>query len=76
MNVETLFAHDCTCCTKLGLFKGQDLYHCMQGGNRPTIIHRFGDDGPDYTSGIVFADVDEHIKEGVDRAKVMGLPLN
>lgn len=32
-----------------------DLYYCPQSGKFPTIIARFGDDGPAYISGMVFA---------------------
>lgn len=49
-----LFEHDCTCCTFLGRFDGQDLYH--HGGSvETTLIARWSSDGPDYTSGLVFS---------------------
>lgn len=57
---EPRFTHDCKNCTFLGGFEHDgdyyDLYHCMQGGNCPTVIARFSDDGPDYQSGMPFAD--------------------
>jgi len=49
------YAHDCHICTFLGVHENYDLYYCPQGGERPTIIARFGDDGPEYTSGMTFA---------------------
>ena len=73
---EPIFSHDCDCCTFLGTFKNHDLYHCFQGGIRPTVIARYGNDGPDYTSGIVFASVNEHIGEGVRLAKEMNLSVD
>jgi hypothetical protein len=55
------FVHDCDSCTFLGVYDcpedkaTYDLYHCMQGGpldGIPTVIARYGHDGPDYLSGI------------------------
>ena len=43
--------HDCTCCNPLGQVGEYDLYFCMQGGDNPTVIARYGRDG-DYMSGI------------------------
>lgn len=45
------FEHDCDSCTFIGRHGGYDLYLCQQGGLAPTIIARFGDDGPSYHSG-------------------------
>jgi hypothetical protein len=47
------FLHDCEECVFLVHYAGHDLYRCEQGGWRPTIVARFGDDGPDYVSGPV-----------------------
>lgn len=49
--------HDCKSCTFLGtLHEGRDwwdFYYCGQlEGIQPTLIARFGDDGPEYISGI------------------------
>ncbi len=49
------FQHDCEKCIYLGEWQGHDLYWCAQGG-RPTVIARWGDDGPNYQSGMIFAD--------------------
>ena len=52
------YTHDCDKCEYLGgmEFEGEyhDLYCCPQG-ERPTVIARWGDDGPEYRSGIEFA---------------------
>jgi hypothetical protein len=71
---EPLFKHVCSACTYLGAFKGQDLYYCPQGGGTiPTIISRYGDGGPDYTSGLYFAEHNVYIGEGLVRARKLGL---
>lgn len=44
------YEHDCTDCVFLGRFAEHDLYWCSQGGFMPTIIARYGDDGPEYAS--------------------------
>lgn len=40
------FQHDCDCCTFHGVLDGHDIY-----AHGESIIARFGDDGPEYTSG-------------------------
>ena len=45
------FEHDCDACVFIGHYAGHDIYRCPQGGIVPTIVARFGDDGPDYHSG-------------------------
>jgi hypothetical protein len=53
------FAHDCTKCTYLGTVtidgRTFDMYHCMQGGNDPTIIARWADDPWRYSSSETLA---------------------
>ncbi len=49
------FVHDCERCEFLGSENSRDLYFCTQGRELPTVIARFGDDGPDYSSGLPFA---------------------
>lgn len=46
------YVHDCTSCIFLGEHGGYDLYYCP---GEPTIVCRYGSDGPEYTSGLVFA---------------------
>ena len=53
------YQHDCNKCKFLGRFRSEgtdyDLYFCKQGtGTNPTVIARFGDDGPQYASGMMF----------------------
>ena len=61
------FTHDSGCCTFLGRWRGPfhggdpdvtdfDLYYCQASHAWPTVIARFGDDGPEYTSGLAFVD--------------------
>jgi len=55
MNNEKLiprYKHDCKDCTLIGMYLGYDLYvsgKCNLG--IPTIVARYGDDGPGYLSG-------------------------
>lgn len=70
---KPLFRHDCDKCTFLGRHAGHDLYFCPQGGLVPTVIARFGDDGPDYVSGLPLADAIPEIAEAKRRAKEKGL---
>lgn len=80
----TLFVHDSDCCTYLGMsfvdygpYVGEyDLYTCLQGGRRPpTILARYGNDGPNYYSGLCFAAEDRNpvLWEGAKRAIALGL---
>jgi hypothetical protein len=45
------YAHSCRHCTFLGCFEEYDLYFCPQTGY-PTLLARFGNNGPAYTSGL------------------------
>ena len=45
-----LFQHDCGECRFLLRYGERDIYRCAQMGH-PTIVARWGDDGPDYESG-------------------------
>jgi hypothetical protein len=48
---EPRFKHDCKQCNFIGRLDDRDLYTCSQGGHLYTLVARYGDDGPDYTSG-------------------------
>lgn len=50
------FTHDCDCCIFLGHAKGRDWYSCSNSQSilGRSIIARFGDDGPDYSSCPLF----------------------
>jgi len=51
------FEHDCDRCVFLGIEGEHDLYFCVQGDGRPTVVARYGDNGPDYTSALELADL-------------------
>lgn len=72
------YTHDCDACLFLGTMthKGSahDLYFCPNGGPGPTVIARFGDEGHEYGSGLIFAEQGiEPYKTALDRAKEQGL---
>lgn len=69
------YDHDCEKCVFLGHHTRHreavhDLYFCEKG---PTVVARYGDEGPSYISGISFAAQDHFIAEAVRRAKERGL---
>lgn len=74
MTDEPQYQHDCDECTFLGQYGNYDLYFCTQGGGyrSPTVIARYGNDGPEYTSGMIFAGSDP-LKEALQRANEAGL---
>lgn len=55
--IKPKFKHDCQDCIFLGRHNDHDLYFCKQGGNRDTVIARFGNHGSNYASGLQFAEV-------------------
>jgi hypothetical protein len=71
------YQHDCENCTPLGEYGEFDLYHCEQGGAYPTVIARYGDDGPEYQSGLVFAHSGQipELVEAMNRAAELGLAV-
>ena len=87
INMTKQFEHDCEGCTFLGQYKKWDLYHCMDFGTIPTLIARWGDEGPENTSGEDFslpfynpllkARLHPHpgLAEARRRAQARGLPL-
>lgn len=54
---KPFFEHDCESCKFLGHYKNQDLYFCENEFDS-TVIARRSSDGPDYSSGMVFATPD------------------
>jgi hypothetical protein len=46
------YVHDCKSCVFLGCFGEYDLYYCPQGGKIPTVVARYGDKPPQYSSGL------------------------
>ena len=56
MKVVPIYQHDCDRCEFIGRFALKDgvefdIYTCYQGGELPTTVIRFGDDGTNYMSG-------------------------
>lgn len=53
-HAERFWVHDSTCCRYLESRQiGQDkfdAYYCLQGGNLPTLLLRYGADGHEYMS--------------------------
>jgi len=47
------FTHDCDGCKFLGQDEAHDFYFCPS--SMPTVIARYGNDGPEYTSGLEIA---------------------
>ena len=68
------YAHDCAECIPLGQMGDHDLYFCSQG--RPTVIARYGDDGPEYRSGICFTYIDPELARAYALAVDRGLLAN
>ena len=59
------YIHDCEECIYLGTYNETDLYFCDA---TPTVISRYSDNGPDYKSGLIFADKDIELGEAKSRA--------
>lgn len=57
--LSPLFEHDCSKCIFLGIDywddRPADLYYCPAQVGGPTVIARYGNDGPAYCSGMEFA---------------------
>ena len=70
--MEARFTHDCADCVFLGQYLDFDLY--FHPGENSTVIARYGSDGPDYISGMTFANVHPALKEAKTRAISNGLP--
>lgn len=72
------FEHDWDCCQFLGRYQHRgidyDLYFCTEA-NPPTPIARHGNEGPEYRSGMVFAELgtDPVLVEALKRARAAAL---
>lgn len=62
------YKHDCNLCSFLGRYMGADLYFC--NSLTPNIIARMGNDGGDYSSGIIFGVINHegHLREALIRS--------
>lgn len=78
-SVTPMFTHDCEQCVFLGHYNNHDLYYCghpdVQQGI-PTLIARWGNDGPEYSSGMAFVGTIPEITEAYRRAKKLGCQLS
>jgi hypothetical protein len=75
------FKHDCLNCKFLGFYQNHDLYYC--NNVVPTVIARYGDNGPSYLSGMVFGisdvqngDYDTPLAQAYMRAKALDLKVS
>lgn len=68
------FEHDCDTCVFLGHYESRDwrrpvdLYVCPGQPGGATIIARYGDEGPEYGSGLAFCVSSDHYAEACKRA--------
>ena len=74
------YEHDCESCVFLGNYENEngryDLYY--HGGDHKTVIGRYGNDGGDYSSGMVFGrdGLVPELAEAYNRAKEQGLDVD
>jgi hypothetical protein len=64
------YTHDCAKCVFLGEHEDHDLYFCDQGGGFPTVLGRYGNDGPEYTSGLRLTEIEGHPLETAKKLAV------
>lgn len=77
------FQHDCNKCVFLGRHESHktqkplDLYVCAREGVIDTVIARYGNDGPEYSSGLIFATrgIIPELVEALNRAKKRGFKV-
>jgi len=75
------YAHNCDRCEFLGGWTSPegttyDLYYCPQLPGLPTILARWGNDGPDYLSGVYCAGGNPPLREAFIRAQAKGYLKN
>lgn len=74
--MKPLHTHDCDACKYLGTVDDYDLYWCPQRGlGIPTLVARYGSDGPDYTTWNVKL-LGEPMKQPMLTAYVLALNAN
>lgn len=74
------FTHDCDRDVYLGryecrLYGACDLYYADHGGMTDTVIARFGNDGPDYVSGLPLVRAVPCLTEAYKRAVAQGIEV-
>lgn len=69
------YQHDCDNCRFLGEYGPDDLYVCANDGKANTVIARYGDEGPQYISGLIFAhrNLTQSLVEAKRRAEELGI---
>ncbi len=69
------YTHDCENCKFLGTHKDHDLYFCEdeKDGFFDTVIARYGNEGSEYKSGMIFAKEGHILFETKKRVLEMGL---
>lgn len=71
------YTHDCDKCVFLGHYdqneQKRDLYFCLQTGNLPTVIARFGNEGYSYGSGLFNTGEDTALGTAEKLARMKGL---
>jgi len=65
------YEHDCSACVFLGTYRDYDLYFC--GEDYKTVIARYGDDEPEYQSGLTFVGIIPQLTEAARLAVDRGL---
>ena len=65
------FQHDCEKCQFMGHYLDHDMYYCDQSEFSPTVVVRYGSQGPEYQSGIF-----EHLTEEKPLGKALQLAKN
>ena len=71
MTDKPLYQHDCERCRFLGSYRAHDLYFCKK--ERPEVLARYGNDGPDYISGFEFAPRDLILARAVSIVEELNL---
>jgi len=70
------YQHNCDMCLFLGRYKKKyDLYVCARDNIADTVIARYNNDGPDYSSGLIFAhqNLIPELVEAKKRAEAIGI---
>lgn len=69
------YQHNCDLCKFLGRYKKYDLYVCVRNNIADTVIARHGSNGPDYSSGLIFAhrNLIPELVEAKNRAEALGI---
>jgi len=70
--------HDSACCTFLGCFNGHDLYFCDKDEMGGAVLARYGNEGSNYRSAVLFAGIEKNLSipglaEAYRRAVARGL---